>query len=554
MIPRPTTTEPVESFDFLAWRNRFIRLILRGAIVFGVFVMVPTLFTDTDPAFFLLYGVVYLILLVVTFANFSYSVKAWTFIGLFYLLGVSGLLDTSIWGDARLFFIASAFAAALLLSTRSALWVAGFTLLTTTVAGWYYLTGRLVPGTAGIWGGNLAAWLSGAAVVVFMDAVFILAIDMLVKEFSKASDRAAQSFRALEKERRLLEKNVEIRTQESTRKSSQLEAASVVARRITDIRDLQLLLNDVARTIAEQFKLYHVGIFMLDETGKNAMLEAAFSEGGARMLEEGHRHKVGGDSLVGQATGKSRVQVLADSSSDPDFKQNPLLPLTRSELTIPLIVHEKVIGALDIHSEIHHAFQETDIGIMQSVAGQLATAIENVRLFNEAQTAVAQYESVNTLLTPKLWSRFLKGRRHAFQYRSTGLRPYDGTSAPDDEGTLRVPLMLRGREIGVIRLRRKADAPAWVDRERELASEVAAQVALALDTARLLEETTHRAEIERTTSDISARIGSTTLYESILKTTAEELSRVLGGPEVLVQIQPLQPEDSGNGQRKAAAL
>lgn len=272
------------------------------------------------------------------------------------------------------------------------------------------------------------------------------------------------------------------------------------------------------------------------------------------MLEAGHRLKVGGQGIVGFVTGKGMPRIALDVGSDEFFLKNPFLPLTRSEMTVPLIVHERVIGALDIQSELPQAFSEGDLEVMQALASQLATAIENVRLLSESEAAIAQFESVNSLLTPQLWGRFLRGRRRAFQYKPTGLRPYDGSEAIPDTGTLHIPLVLRGREIGIIHLHRKPAAPPWSARERALAEEVAVQVALALDNARLLEETTHRAEVERMTSDISTRIGSSTLYESIIKTAAEELSRALGGSDVLVQIQPPQPASSGNGHKGTGAV
>ena len=101
--------------------------------------------------------------------------------------------------------------------------------------------------------------------------------------------------------------------------------------------------------------------------------------------------------------------------------------------------------------------------------------------------------------------------------------------------------MLRGQEIGAINLGRKEAALDWAPREREMAQEIAAQVVLALENARLLEETARRADMERVTSEITTRINSSTLYESIIQTAAEELSRALGGSEVLVQLQQSHP-------------
>ncbi len=549
MIYRELNAKPAEGFSFQAWREQFLYVIMRGAVIFGPVALVPSLLANRNPIMLVLYGGVYLALLIATFAKLSYTFRAWTFISLFYALSLGGLYETGIWANARVFFVATALITNMLISPRASIWTAIFTLLTAAVGGWLILSGRMQITTPGMWPGDITTWIRGGALIVMLDAIFILGIDLLMKEFVNAQDRASHSLKELEAERRLLEQRVETRTRESLQKTARLEASAYVARKIADIRDLQELLNDIVHTVAEQFRFYHVGIFMLDEGSRNAVLQAASSEGGAKMLEAGHRLKVGGKGIVGFVTGKGQPRIALDVGSDEFFLKNPLLPLTRSEMTVPLIARERVIGALDIQSELPQAFSEGDLEVMQALAGQLATAIENVRLISESQAAVAQFESVNSLLTPQLWGRFLRGRRHAFQYKPTGLRPYDGSQPIPDSGTLRIPLTLRGREIGVIHLHRKPSAPPWGSRERELATEVAAQVALALDNARLLEETTHRAEVERLTSDISTRIGSSTLYESIIKTAAEELSRALGGSEVLVQIQPTQPNASGNGHK-----
>lgn len=549
MIHRESSNKTIEIFSFHAWREQFLRLIMRGAVIFGPVALIPSLLANRNPVILALYSAAYLALLIATFARLSYSFRAWSFISLFYVLGIGGLYETGIWANARVFFVVTALITSMLISPRAGIWTAALTLLTIAIGGWLILGSHMQITTLNMWPGDMTTWIRGGALIILLDAIFILGIDLLMKEFLRAQDRASRSLKELDAERRLLEERVASRTRDSLRKTAQLEAASYVARKITGTHDLPALLNDIVRTVSEQFKFYHVGIFMLDQGSQNAILQAASSEGGARMLEAGHRLKAGDQGIVGFVTGKGLPRIALDVGSDEFFLKNPFLPLTRSEMTIPLIARQRVIGALDIQSDLPQAFSEGDLEVMQALASQLATAIENARLLSESEAAIAQFESVNSLLVPQLWGRFLRGRNHAFQYKPTGLHPYDGSEPITNTGTLHIPLVLRGREIGMIHLHRKPAAPMWGARERIVAEEVAAQVALALDNARLLEETTHRAEVERLTSDISARIGSSSLYESIIKTAAEELSRALGGSDVLVQIQPPQPSASGNGHK-----
>jgi GAF domain-containing protein len=526
-------------FSLKDWKSRFLSLIMRGTVIFGFILLVPTLFTQTDPIFFVVYALAYIALVAITFAPLPYLVKAWTYIALIFLLGASGLLDTGIWGDARVFFVAAAVMTILLISSEAAIWVVVVSILVSIIAAWFILSGQLPLATEGIWTGNLATWISGIAVILMLDAIFLIGIKRLLESFTDAQAAAAETFKQLDVERTQLEENVELRTRELKYKTTQLEAAAYVARQITDITELQVLLTDIAHTIAEQFNLYHVGIFLLDEGSQHAILQAASSEGGRQMLETGHRLKVGGQGIVGYVTDRAEPRIALDVGADQYFLVNPLLPDTRSEMALPLISRSQVIGALDVQSNQPRAFSAPDIEIMQTLADQLATAIANSRLFGETREVLTQFESLSALRTPEAWRAYIGSRQTAYQYTRTGTRPLAGTALlSQSDKSLKIPLSVRGRDIGVINLSRKQSAPDWTPRERELALEIATQVSLALDNARLLEETAHRAEMERVTSEITSQISSSTIYESILKTAAEELSRALGGPDVLVQIQP----------------
>jgi GAF domain-containing protein len=543
MIPDTATDDFTPSFSFHAWRENFLHLILRGALVFGLGALIPTLLTNQDPAFLTIYSVAYIVLLIIAFVPVPYLFRAWTFITLFYLIGASGLLDTGIWGDSRVFFVSMVVVTAMLVSPRAAVGATILTLFSTGIAGWFILSGRYELSNSEVGPGHLANWVSVAAAMLMLDAVMIAGLSLLQKEFIRAQDRASRSVKDLEVEREQLEERVVARTRESLYKTNQLEAASRVARKITEIRDLQMLLNDIVRTIAEQFNLYHVGIFLLDANGEYAVLQAASSEGGRRMLEAGFRLRVGAHGIVGFVTDQARPHIASDVKSDSTFIQYSFLPSTRSEMALPLIARERVIGALDIQSDIQHAFSDADLEIMQTLADQLATAIENARLFGNSEAIIGQFEALTALQTPRTWNSFLKGRKPAYQYTPTGIRPVSASTLNGNAKSLRVPLVLRGQEIGVINLRRKETSSDWSLREQELAREISAQIALALENARLFEETARRAEVERATSEISTRISSSTLYESIIQTAAEELSRALGGSEVLVQIQPSQPKN-----------
>ena len=169
-----------------------------------------------------------------------------------------------------------------------------------------------------------------------------------------------------------LESRVESRTRDLSRKAAQLEAASEVAREAAAIRDLDQMLEHVTQLISVKFGYYHVAIFLLDEAREFAVLRSASSDGGRSMLARGYRLKVGEMGIVGFVAGRTRPRIVFDIGEDAVYFHNPDLPLTRSEMAIPLKSQERVIGVLDVHSVEASAFSNDDIDILQMLADQIA--------------------------------------------------------------------------------------------------------------------------------------------------------------------------------------
>jgi methyl-accepting chemotaxis protein len=191
-------------------------------------------------------------------------------------------------------------------------------------------------------------------------------------------------------ERSLVESNrqLSVRTQDLERRSVQLQAAAEVSRTAISVRDLDALLAQVTHLISQQFGFYHAGIFLLDAAEEYAVLQAANSEGGQHMLEKGHRLKVREQGVVGYVTGTGEPRIVLDVGSDAVHFNNPLLPETRSEMALPLKLGAQIIGALDVQSKQEGAFDEKDATVLQTMADQLAIAIENARLLQETQQTV----------------------------------------------------------------------------------------------------------------------------------------------------------------------
>ncbi|MGC8945797.1 MAG: GAF domain-containing protein [Anaerolineae bacterium] len=178
--------------------------------------------------------------------------------------------------------------------------------------------------------------------------------------------------------------------QEARQRAAQLATAAEVARAAASILDVQRLLSETAELIRERFNLYYVGIFLLDEEGRWAILRAGTGEAGRKMLEMGHKLEVGGPSMIGWCTAYGKPRIALDVGKEAARFENPLLPETRSEMALPLMSRERVIGAMTVQSDRPAAFSLEDIIVLQTVADQLATAIENAHLYQETLRRQAQ--------------------------------------------------------------------------------------------------------------------------------------------------------------------
>jgi GAF domain-containing protein len=368
--------------------------------------------------------------------------------------------------------------------------------------------------------------------------------------------QAIEQLRALQAslEKRVTDRTAEIETanQRNEKRALQFEAIAMVAHATTASQNLETLLPSLATLISSQFGFYHTGIFLIDEDREFAVLRASNSDGGRRMLARGHKLALGQSGIVGYVSATGKARIALDVGSDAAFFNNPDLPGTRSEMALPLRVADQVIGVLDIQSIISNAFQEEDIQVLSTLADQVSVAIQNARSFETTQGLLAEAQKSSGAYLREAW-RVLQAQDQivGYQIASNKLLPLSKlrsskhvqeavssrqTVKEDGENpALVVPIRIRDEVVGVMDIRVPEDHD-WDADELDVAEAVAERLSLALESSLLLKSTQRRAEIERVTADISSKIGASTQFDSILRTAAEELSRALGGSEVLVQI------------------
>jgi len=184
-----------------------------------------------------------------------------------------------------------------------------------------------------------------------------------------------------------------------------LALAAEVGRRISMVRDLKALLTEAVELIHARFDLYYTQIYLADAAGTTLVLKTGTGLVGAELARRGYSLPIGPVSLNGLAAAEKRAIIAADTAASPNFLPNPLLPRTRSEMCVPLLVGEKVVGVLDLQSDRPGALTDENLPAFEALAGQLAVAIENAALFADAERARAEIEAQAQQLDQRVQER-----------------------------------------------------------------------------------------------------------------------------------------------------
>ncbi len=395
-----------------------------------------------------------------------------------------------------------------------------------------------------------ASQIASGNLVVQTSATTNDEIGTLADAFNTMTSRLRETLDGLEQ--RVQERTAELQSanERNERRAKRFESIARVAHTISSTRELEKLLNEITSAIYREFGFYHVGIFLLDTAREYAVLSAANSLGGEKMLARGHRLKVGETSIVGYATSTGRPRVALDTGADAVYFDNPDLPETRSEAALPLHAGQEIIGALDVQSVEANAFTQEDISILLTLADQVSIAIQNARQFEETRRALNESESLSRQFIQAGWQQFTKTRNLA-GIRHTGTRAtllyrkndQGREESPSDLDQARVrfrgallslPVKLRGEVIGSVDVR-TADNRQWDQDELDIVTAIIERAAIAMENARLLAESQKRASKERTIGEISSKISMQSGIDELLKTAAQELGRTLPGAEISIQ-------------------
>jgi GAF domain-containing protein len=341
----------------------------------------------------------------------------------------------------------------------------------------------------------------------------------------------------------------------SQRTAILLEASANIGQSVSQMLELNDLLNRAVEIIRDRFAFYHVQVFLIDDSRDYAYLQASTGEIGEQLLARGHRLRLDSNSVIGRVSLAGEPIIARDSDSGHAF--NELLPDTRSELAIPIKDSDGIIGALDVQSRLSNAFTANEIRVLNVIANQLATAIRNARLFEnqahslrenkrlfiESETNLREIQRLNRQLTRQAWTDYLKMDRRitgvtlegqGFSNKAewspemveSGQRRRPIKANTEGQRKVAVPIELRGEVVGAIEI----ELPKFDDEEStiDMIQAISQRLAVSLDNARLFEETQEATAQEQRVGELVSRYQSANTVDDLLQITLEGLIETLG--------------------------
>ena len=312
--------------------------------------------------------------------------------------------------------------------------------------------------------------------------------------------------------------------QRVSERTHDLELASEVGQAVSEkIGDLTEMLSHAVELIRSRYGLYYTQIYLLDASGRSLVLRSGTGEVGRQLLQRDHRLPIAASSLNSRAASTQKPVLVGDTQKSENFLPNPLLPLTRSELAVPLIVNGKVVGVLDMQSDQPDIFSEVNIPAFQVLAGQLAIAIQNSTLLNQTEEARVLVEEHTRRLTSSGWQEFLdavdRSETLGYSFTENEIRSLAETQKTELENVLVIPIEMAGVNIGEVQLADEATR-TWAAAETEIAQATMAQLAQHVENLRLLAQAErYRAEAEQAVRRLTREGWDSYLQEQNEETT-----------------------------------
>lgn len=351
-----------------------------------------------------------------------------------------------------------------------------------------------------------------------------------------------------------LESQVADHTRHLENQTSRLKATAEIARDVTSEEELQYLLDRTTHLLYDRFGFYHVGIYLIDSSSQYAVLSSSQDPQGIQLIANDHRYLIDKNSNVGSACVDRQPKAISSDNPTDEKIYHPLLPNSMAQLTLPLLVSGKTIGAIDIHSTNSQGFTGDEIDTFSTFADQIAIAIEKIEYLQEIQVALKELEAAYGEFTQESWRRFVQGKRDrftGFKFNQQAIealvnRPQEVltawqagkpvTTRQDQDGTSKmlIPMKVRGQVIGVLDVQFETE---FIPPDTQnLMAEIADRLGLVLENARLIETAQQQVEQEQLAAYLTNQIRQSLDLDTVLRTATQEIGKSLGLAEVEVRL------------------
>ncbi len=480
----------------------------------------------------------------------------------FFGTGVFSLLSSGLNANGMLYFFIAVLVLGLL-GTRS-WWITGlvFSGITTLVIGILIQSNVIRHGISVVEINSITYWITTSVILLFLIYVILSPTNRYLLQMIKLLQYSHNEELSLQYDNTIIADRVRAMEHDLDRRRSHLISGRQIIRSISETLKTKDLMQDAADLIKSQFGYYFVGIYLSDINKENAVLHAATGAAGKALLSRNHTVRLR-EGIIGFVVSRGESRIALDVDVDILHLKNPDLPETKSEITIPLKIGSRVIGALDVQSDKVNAFSQDDSDILQTIADQLAIMIEKTRQIETLQTSLSELEGAYSAYSQSSWRSHLRGSRKTLSYRYTGssleknenldtrsldaiqtstklIVNEDGSESTSPVATLAMPILLRNQALGVLNI--KYNGKSIPKELEEMVEITSSRLAVALENARLLEDIQDRADRERVVGSIANKVRTARDIDSILQTTAAELGRSLGVNEVRIQLKTQENE------------
>jgi len=272
------------------------------------------------------------------------------------------------------------------------------------------------------------------------------------------------------------------------RRGEQVQISTEITQEISQASELSELFDRVVTLTKERLGYYHTQLLRYEPGQDAVVLITGYGKTGAQMLSLGHSMPLG-SGLIGTAAESGKTVMRPDLAIDPDWQPNPLLPETKGEIAVPIKLGDEILGVLDVQSDQAGALTEDDQLMLEGLCGQIAIAMDQTRLRQEMEERLTEINRLYQAMSREGWESYTSSTSlpEGFQYDQSGVRVVD--SGDGQEHLVSAPLTVPGgHTIGTLSITDDPDNPLSRD-DRAFLRQVSEQVALALESARLSEQT-----------------------------------------------------------------